>query len=98
MAANKGPVCLSVINMKGGVGKTTVAALLSRYASQRWDLNRKVLAVDLDPQANLSQALKGGSGYRRFLKEKSLPSSKYSRDTNLQPAAAGRRVGWTSTT
>lgn len=71
MAANKGPVCLSVINMKGGVGKTTVAALLSRYASQRWDLNRKVLAVDLDPQANLSQALMGGSGYRRFLKEKS---------------------------
>ena len=26
--AQTGPVCVSVINMKGGVGKTTIAALL----------------------------------------------------------------------
>ena len=60
-----GPVCISVINMKGGVGKTTVAALLARYASIF--LGRKVLAVDLDPQANLSQALMGSEMYRSHL-------------------------------
>lgn len=60
-----GPVCISVINMKGGVGKTTVAALLARYASLR--LNLKVLAIDLDPQANLSQALMGPEKYRSHL-------------------------------
>ena len=60
-----GPVCISVINMKGGVGKTTVAALLARYASL--DLKLKVLAVDLDPQANLSQAFMGPEEYRYHL-------------------------------
>lgn len=60
-------VAISVINMKGGVGKTTVTALLcQRYA---WPLN--VLAIDLDPQANLSQALMGEQGYKRFLDDKS---------------------------
>ena len=55
MSRKKRPVCISVINMKGGVGKTTIAALLGRYASLR--LKIKVLAIDLDPQANLSQAI-----------------------------------------
>ena len=62
-----GPICIAVINMKGGVGKTTVAALLARYAADR---SRKVLAIDLDPQANLSQALMRET-YKRFLDEKS---------------------------
>lgn len=62
-----GPICISVINMKGGVGKTTISALLGRYASQR--LGMKVLAIDLDPQSNLSQALMRES-YRRFITDK----------------------------
>ena len=64
-AENTPPICISVINMKGGVGKTTIAALLGRYAAVR--LERRVLAIDLDPQANLSQALMGEQSYRRFL-------------------------------
>ena len=67
MLAQSGPICISVINMKGGVGKTTIAALLGRYASRQ--LGLKVIAIDLDPQANLSQAFMGGR-YRRFLKDK----------------------------
>ncbi len=61
-----GPVCISVINMKGGVGKTTVAALLGRHASLA---GLKVLAIDLDPQANLSQAFMGDQ-YKQFLADK----------------------------
>ena len=66
MPAQPGPVCISVINMKGGVGKTTVVALLGRQAAYK-DL--RVLVVDLDPQANLSQAYMGNA-YRRFLHNK----------------------------
>ena len=51
---NNGPLCVAVINLKGGVGKTTITALLGRHAVGV--LGLKVLAVDLDPQANLSQA------------------------------------------
>lgn len=69
MTNKKKPVCVSVINMKGGVGKTTVAMLLSRYASL--SLDRKVLAIDLDPQANLSQAFMGEQRYKNFIDNKS---------------------------
>ena len=56
-------VAISVINMKGGVGKSTIVASLCRHFARRF----RVLAIDLDPQANLSQALMGEEGYRRFL-------------------------------
>lgn len=68
MTTKKKPVCVSVINMKGGVGKTTVAMLLSRYA---WICDLKVLAIDLDPQANLSQAFMGEQGYKNFIDNQS---------------------------
>ena len=68
MKDTDGPVCVSVINMKGGVGKTTVGALLSWYAAL--SLNLRVLAIDLDPQANLSQALMRERRYRQFLRDR----------------------------
>ncbi len=61
---NNGPTCIAVINMKGGVGKTTIASLLARHAAQIRDMN--TLAIDLDPQANLSQVLMGANAYRGF--------------------------------
>ena len=42
------------ISGKGGVGKTTLAALLAHIYARR---GRKVLAIDADPNANLSSAL-----------------------------------------
>ena len=42
------------ITGKGGVGKTTLAALLSHLYSKD---GRNVIAVDADPDANLAQAL-----------------------------------------
>ena len=58
---------LSLINMKGGVGKTTLAMQLAHTAASN---NMRTLAVDLDPQSNLSQALMGPRAYVQHLAEK----------------------------
>src|SRR2546423_11229106 len=58
-------VCVSMINMKGGVGKTTLASQISWYATRR--LNQKVLLVDLDPQANASQSVMSPQTYVNYL-------------------------------
>ena len=47
----KGVICVSTI--KGGSGKTSTAAAIAQAAKIS---GRKVLAVDLDPQANLTRA------------------------------------------
>lgn len=67
-APKKGPVVVSVINLKGGVGKTTVSALLADRAAFS-PYNLQVLSVDLDPQANLSQALMRRD-YQGFMNDK----------------------------
>lgn len=55
MARQGGPVTVCVINLKGGVGKSTISALLARRGYS--DRGLDVLAIDIDPQANLSQGL-----------------------------------------
>ncbi|MGO8917678.1 MAG: ParA family protein [Stellaceae bacterium] len=67
MARDDGPVSVCVINLKGGVGKSTICALLARRAYTQKNLD--VLAVDLDPQANLSQALMHND-YDVFLRQR----------------------------
>lgn len=52
--------------MKGGVGKTTLAAQLAHAAARR---DVRTLAVDLDPQANLSQALLSPEIYVKHLRD-----------------------------
>lgn len=46
---------IAVVNMKGGVAKTTLAINLADVLVRRED--RKVLLIDLDPQFNATQAL-----------------------------------------
>ncbi len=87
-----------MINMKGGVGKTTIATLLCRHLAR----THKVLAIDLDPQANMSQALMGEAGYRRFMDDESpsvvevfkgyQPPRSAASPTPLDPADVARTI------
>jgi len=58
-------VCVSLINMKGGVGKTTLASQIAWYTTVR--LDKKVLLIDLDPQANASQSVMSPQTYVSYL-------------------------------
>ena len=55
---------VSMINMKGGVGKTTLAMHLAHATDGK---HLRILAVDLDPQSNLSQALMTPKMYVDYL-------------------------------
>src|SRR5207248_11208267 len=52
----KHPGAISVVNYKGGVGKTTVSCLLGYYFADHHPKG-KVLLFDIDPQCSLSLAL-----------------------------------------
>ena len=54
---------ISFVNMKGGVGKTTLAVNVADCLNQRHD--KKVLIIDLDPQFNATQCLYSGDEYVR---------------------------------
>jgi chromosome partitioning protein len=56
---------VSVVNMKGGVGKSTLTANLGWSAALQKQL--RVLLVDLDPQFNLSQYILGSRKYEAHL-------------------------------
>jgi chromosome partitioning protein len=65
-------VVVTVMNMKGGVGKTTVsthlAGLLGRYSVKR--KARKILAIDYDPQFNMSQTFLSPKTYFQLEKDR----------------------------
>lgn len=57
---------VALINMKGGVGKSTLAAQLAwEIATYPW--NKDVLVIDIDPQFNCSQYLLGVSRMEHIL-------------------------------
>ena len=45
---------ISFVNQKGGVSKTTSCANIAKALARR---SSRILAIDMDPQANLSQVL-----------------------------------------
>jgi chromosome partitioning protein len=81
-------VVITVMNMKGGVGKTTVAMHVAGAAA-RYELNgkfRNVLAIDYDPQFNMSQAFLPAKTYFGLEKQKKTTLSILIDDpSNLDP-------------
>ena len=81
-------VVASLINMKGGVGKSTLTFNLAWSLAWRHDL--KVLAIDLDPQANLSQYFLGARDYLKLISD---PAQKTVVDIFEQYSAPSTVVG-----
>ncbi len=48
---------ISFINMKGGVGKTTLSIGVADYLANYHEEKKKILVIDVDPQFNATQAL-----------------------------------------
>lgn len=64
---------ISLINMKGGVGKSTLSVNLAWHFSCYTNWKKNVLVIDLDPQFNSSQYLIGTSNYeKKILKENKI--------------------------
>ena len=60
-------VTVALVNMKGGVGKSTLTANIGWYCA--YYANLRVLMVDLDPQFNLSQYVLGNDGYEKHMEQ-----------------------------
>jgi chromosome partitioning protein len=58
---------LAMLNLKGGVGKTTIAANL---AFSFFDMSMSTLVIDLDPQYNLTQSLVSRDAYDLLRKKR----------------------------
>ena len=58
---------ISIINMKGGVGKTTLSVGICSYLSEFY--NKKVLLIDSDPQFNSTQAFLDPETYEKYSKD-----------------------------
>ena len=71
-AAKRDAITVAVVNMKGGVGKSTVTANLGWHSAYK--KNHKVLLVDLDPEFNLSQYTLGSERYHDLMVKKNKPS------------------------
>lgn len=57
---------VSLVNMKGGVGKTTLAVNMADFLTKRHA--KRVLLVDVDPQFNATQCLLNGDEYVNYIK------------------------------
>lgn len=65
---------VAVINMKGGVGKSTLCTNLAWHFSAMSNWRKNVLLIDLDPQFNSSQYLLGVTRYQKEIIEAGVPT------------------------
>lgn len=65
---------VAVINMKGGVGKSTLCTNLAWHFSAMSSWKKRVLLIDLDPQFNASQYMLGVARYQREIITNNSPT------------------------
>ena len=67
-------VKVALTNMKGGVGKSTLAVNLAWGVASQHGVVRRVLVVDIDPQFNASQYLLGARRYEASVVDSDAPT------------------------
>lgn len=96
----KQKIVVAVLNMKGGVGKTTIAAHVFRHLYSH--LRKSVVLVDFDPQFNLTQTVVPQLTYEKFKAEKKTvlsvmedhtPASIFKVSSELGPPPTLNEVG-----
>ncbi len=65
---------IAIINMKGGVGKSTLCANLAWHFAAMRNWSKRVLVIDLDPQFNASQYLLGVTRYQADVMAPGIPT------------------------
>lgn len=81
---------VSFMNMKGGVGKTTLCVNLANCLSR--EFNKKVLVIDFDPQANATQYLVNEDTFASLIKSKKTINSIYGGSVNIFSAITGDEI------
>jgi len=71
----KWPVTISTINLKGGVGKTSLTCALAEFLCLEY--KKRVLVVDLDPQTNATVVLMGEEKWKKERDDKRLTLAHY---------------------
>ena len=66
---------ITFINMKGGVGKTTLAVNCA-YTLQKVE-NKRVLLIDMDPQMNATQYSLNSEQVNKIIENRTLSSYKF---------------------
>ena len=88
---------ISLINMKGGVGKTTMAVNICDCLSRKH--NKKVLLIDIDPQFNATQCLMSGDEYMEYRNDnKDCITTLFERSRRVVPSSVSGNQTITSKT
>ena len=82
---------ISLINMKGGVGKTTMAVNIADCLSRRY--GKRVLLIDVDPQYNATQCLMKPTDYYEYkISNKDTIIDVFERDEHIEASTVGGPV------